>query len=63
MIIINCYNCIFIKCNYCYLSVTTVTIAYLIWSNQPEKIKFMLINDKTASLERGTQRSAGYDLK
>lgn len=57
---------------YCYttvylLSVTIigiiVTISYLMWSNQPEKIKFVLINDKAASPERGTQRSAGYDLK
>jgi dUTP pyrophosphatase len=52
------------------LSVTTITIvglivtvAYLVWSNKPEKIKFELISDKAAPPERGTQRSAGYDLK
>jgi len=30
---------------------------------QPDQIKFILINEKASIPQRGTQRSAGYDLK
>jgi len=31
--------------------------------SQPPKIRFILVNDKATAPERGTERSAGYDLK
>ena len=42
-----------------------IAISVYLWFFGPhkiEKIKFILTNDKATSPERGTQRSAGYDL-
>jgi dUTP pyrophosphatase len=36
---------------------------YCLWRNKPEKIKFILTTEKAIAPERGTSRSAGYDLR
>jgi len=36
---------------------------FLAWLNRLDKIKFILTSDKACAPERGTVRSAGYDLK
>lgn len=36
---------------------------YLVWIAQPKKIKFILIHENASAPQRGTSKSAGYDLK
>jgi dUTP pyrophosphatase len=43
--------------------INLIYIAIKSWLNQPEKITFILTNDQATPPERGTHRSAGYDLK
>ncbi|ADO00388.1 dUTPase [Wiseana iridescent virus] len=40
-----------------------LTIAYIVWSEQPKKIKFILVDESASAPQKGTSKSAGYDLK
>jgi dUTP pyrophosphatase len=40
-----------------------IFIIYFIWSYRPQQIKFILTNYRASNPERGTSKSAGYDLK
>ena len=52
----------------CVVGVFILTIGFIslltrVTTEQPDKIKFILTHDKATAPERGTKKSAGYDLK